>query len=543
MSTQAQTSIAPWVRTVQIFFIGLATIMLLFSLIVYFVYAANLISFPFDYDQGEGFELVDTIMFSRLQWPYQDTETYPFYASNYPPVFHVMAAPFVWFFGEAYWYGRLLGFLGTLVSATCIGYVVWREGGHRWISLAAGLAFLASNTVYHIGPLLRQHMTMVMFEILAITLLAHAYPRRKRGQIALALFLLILAGYTKQLAAFTAIAALLWMFLRNPRRAMLWGIAFAVTGAGIFAWMTWATNGEWWRQAILANANQVDPVQIIALFELWIKLHGFLILPALLFVLYELYLDRISVYSAWFVVTIVLGGVSAGTWGGGDSYYATSIAAMCILSGIFLARSTRQSWSMRQNYVSNSLKRLWAPLRPILMPGIFIVVPLLYLGYGIATLKMPTTGPFFGTVSQVFSIEPNITEDFFDSATFNVRGYARIGYLTTQEDIDAGYRIVAMMQAAEGPVLSEEAGFNLAAGKDVVTNPTQLLNLWFRGLFDGSELLGMIENQEFELIVMRAQFYPLPVLEAIAENYEQSEIIRMNRFDYTILRPIASSPD
>ncbi len=66
--------------------------------IVYAAYAVNLMRFPFDYDQGEGFELVDTVMFSHGQFPYQDTEVYPFYSSNYPPLFHIIAAPFVWLF-------------------------------------------------------------------------------------------------------------------------------------------------------------------------------------------------------------------------------------------------------------------------------------------------------------------------------------------------------------------------------------------------------------------------------------------------------------
>src|SRR3954462_9168742 len=82
-----------------------ALVVLLFSFLVYIVYAINLITFPFDYDQGEGFELVDTIMFSQGQFPYQDTNVFPFYSSNYPPLFHVIAAPFVWVFGNAYWYG------------------------------------------------------------------------------------------------------------------------------------------------------------------------------------------------------------------------------------------------------------------------------------------------------------------------------------------------------------------------------------------------------------------------------------------------------
>ena len=80
--------------------------LLLFYFAVYVVYAVNLIRFPFDYDQGEGFELVDTIMFSKGQWPYQNTEVFPFYSSNYPPLFHVIAAPLVPLFGTSYAYGR-----------------------------------------------------------------------------------------------------------------------------------------------------------------------------------------------------------------------------------------------------------------------------------------------------------------------------------------------------------------------------------------------------------------------------------------------------
>ncbi len=88
-----------------------AILLLLVYLVIYIVFALNLIQFPFDYDQGEGFELVDTILFSQGEFPYKDTNIYPFYSSNYPPLFHVIAAPFVWLFGPAYWYGRLLGAL------------------------------------------------------------------------------------------------------------------------------------------------------------------------------------------------------------------------------------------------------------------------------------------------------------------------------------------------------------------------------------------------------------------------------------------------
>jgi len=510
----------------------LATIGLSFSLFVYVLYAINLIQFPFDYDQGEGFELYDTVLFSQGELPYRDTEAYPFYSSNYPPLFHVMAAPFVWFFGAGYWYGRFLSFISTFITAGAIGYAVYHDGHkHKWIALLSGLAFLASNMVYHIGPLVRQHIMMVMFETLAVVILARAYPNRNFKGIALAFFLLICAGYTKQLAAITAIAVIGWMLLRHPIRAIIWSIGFAVCGGLIFLWLNIASDGQWWIQAIIANVNEFRPFQAFGLFLLWFKLHGFLLIPAGLLVLYEMYFDRFSIYSIWFVVSALLGGIGSGTWGAGDSYFTTSIAAMCILSGIYFSRTLTNSWSLRDNYFKRFLPQ-------IKITGIgLIIIPLLYIGYTRATLKMPTGG-MFEPVANMLNIESNVRERFYDSATFDVEGYANIGYFLTPEDTEAGYRIVDYINATDKPVMSEEAGFSFVAGRDVVTNPTQLRNLYLAGLYDGSQLVAMIENQEFGVIILRAQFYPTPVLEAIGQHYDIVEVIQMNGFDYQIRHPI-----
>src|SRR5258708_2313337 len=132
----------------------------------------TLAQLPFDYGQGEGFELNDTVLLSQGQSPYRENEVYPFYASNYPPLYHVLLVPFVWLFGPQYWYGRLFGFLATLITAFAIGYAIQRETQHRWVAWLGGLAYLASNYIYHIGPLFRQHISMVMFETLAVVVIA-----------------------------------------------------------------------------------------------------------------------------------------------------------------------------------------------------------------------------------------------------------------------------------------------------------------------------------------------------------------------------------
>jgi hypothetical protein len=518
--------------------IGLAALVLAFSLYVYAAYAWNLINFPFDYDQGEGFELVDTILLSQGRLPYQNTEQYPFYSSNYSPLYHVIAAPFVWFFGAGHWYGRLLSFISTIVTASAIAYAINRETKQRWVAVFAGLAFLASNTIYHIGPLFRQHISMVMFETLGVVILARAFPNRQPRLIALSLLMLILAGYTKQLAAITALAMLGWMFLVNPRRAVLWGIGFAAVGGGVFLWLNIASSGEWWRQAIRANVGGISIIQVTGLFRLWFRLHGFLIIPAVLFTLYELYFARLSAYSVWFIVSALLGGIASGTWGGGDSYFATSIAALCLCSGIFIGRSLQRGWRFERNYLSRIPfalipARSYTPLAIAFM----ILLPLLYLGYARATIKMPTEGAPFEQIAGILDIQPNALGRFYDSASYDVQGYAYIGHFTTPEDVAAGYQIVDAIRASEQPVLSEEAGFSLAAEREVITNPTQLLNLYSAGLYKGDELIRMINKREFGLMIMRAQFYPTPVLVAIGKHYESFEVIAMNGFEYVFYRP------
>lgn len=506
-----------------------ATVPLLFALLIYLLYAANLISFPYDYDQGEGFELHDTVLFSRLQLPYRDTERYPFYASNYPPLFHMLAAPFVWLFGPSYWYGRLLGFLASLVSACAIAYAVYRDGERqRWIALLAGLAFLSSNFVYHIGPLFRQHTMMVTFETLAMVMLAGAFPKRDKRGIAAALILLICAGYTKQLAAITAASALVWMFLRAPWRAIRWSLVFALGGAAVFLWLNVASGGQWWIQAIVANVNDFIPDQATGLFVLWFKLHGLLLVPAVILLIYELYFDRLSIYSIWLVFSALLGGLASGTWGAGDSYFVTSIAAACILSGILCSRLVTSGLGLPRILGDLSIAK-------ISRAGL-IIVPLLYLGYARATLKMPTDGAF-EPVAKALGVAANVRENFFDSATFLVGGYARIGYFLTDADWQAGAEILRIIGETDEPVLSEEAGFTIAAGRDVVTNPTQLRNLHLAGRFDGGQLIEMIERGEFGIVILRAHFYPPPVLAAIGGHYEHTYTIHMNGFDYSILYP------
>jgi hypothetical protein len=47
----------------------------------------------------------------------------------------------------------------------------------------------------------------------------------------------------------------------------------------------------------------------------------------------------------------------------------------------------------------------------------------------------------------------------------------------------------------------------------------------------------MLDRQEFDTVVFRAQFYPPPVLEMIGQRYETQHLVQMNGFVYCVMRP------
>lgn len=524
-----------WTRLAYIF-VALALAAFIGYFIIYNIYAFSLFQFPFDYDQGEGFELMDTVMFSQGQWPYQSNDSYPFYSSNYPPVFHLVIVPLVWLFGPHYWTGRVVAYVGTLITGLAIGYAVQRETKRWWLATLAGLAFFASNYVYHVGPLFRQHMFMVMFETLAIVALTIVVQRedatgqRDNRGLLLVMVLLLLAGYTKQLAYATVGATFAFLFLRQVKRAIVWAVGFALVTVAIFLLIDVATNGHWLTNTVTANINPYIPAQGIGLLRQWLTLHMILTGVAGLLALYQLYFERLSAYAIWFAFAAV-NGITAGKWGAGESYFATAIAASCILTGLFFGRLVN-----------------WGQARGRVMGVIAVaLVGILFLIQADKLFHMPTHTTTLKTIAETLG-KPSSTEispqtscsepreaemiPYVDSA-----GVGLLGRPPTQADSEAGKIIAGYISRGDSAAFSEEAGFSFYAGRDVVTNPTQLLNLYNNDQVDLSEMLSMLEAQEFDTIIFRAQFYPPPVLETIGDHYQTEALVEMNGFVYCILTP------
>jgi hypothetical protein len=524
----------------------LAVLVYLGYFVIYISYAVELFRWPFDYDQGEGFELYDAILYRQGLWPYRDNASFPFYASNYPPLFHLLMVPLLPIFGPRLIAGRLLSFGATLVTAAAIFVVVRRNVtkqhedwmGMWFIPLVSGLAFLASNYVYQIGPLCRMHMTLVMFETLAIAFIAE-FEHRKHGtrNLLVGLVMLFCAGYTKQTAVFTVAAAISYVFLRDTKKAVLAGGGLALTAGAVFWLINTATGGEWWLNIIEANVNEFDYRRTLFLFRQWFSLHTLFVLLGAGYFIYELFWDRLSAYSLWFFFALGVGALS-GKWGAGFGYFNTAVAAACLTSGLALGKLKEIDWEPRSDLWRSRVGRVG--VRAV----IAAILPLLYLLQAPRMLHLPTAGPLWAPLSRTLGVDDQLAYGSGESLApthcapvsyYDAMGYTQLGHPLSADDYEAGERIMAYVDAAEGPIFSEEAMFSILADKPVVTNPTQLLNLYNNGLLDTTEIVDHVDRQAFDLVIFRAQFYPPPVLEAIGQNYQPVDQVCMNGFTYHLL--------
>jgi hypothetical protein len=64
---------------------------------VYLQFAVQLAGFPFDLDQGEGYDAWSAWLVNLGQLPYSTNAEFPYYSSNYPPLWsYLVSIPMAW---------------------------------------------------------------------------------------------------------------------------------------------------------------------------------------------------------------------------------------------------------------------------------------------------------------------------------------------------------------------------------------------------------------------------------------------------------------
>jgi hypothetical protein len=540
---------------------GLSLLPLLFVLLIFLgyfavllVYGRGLLKFPFDYDQGEGFELYDAIRLARGQSIYLDNAVFPFYSSNYPPVFRLMMVPLIWLFGPQIWVGRIVSLAATMGIGLFIFLVARRQypkqfEAQHWFSLSrilslslpllAALAFFAANYVYEIAPLARAHLPMVMFAFAGIYFIGHALEeegstRPRAWLVGIGVALLIVAGFTKLQAIDALAAGFAYLLLRKPKWCAIALAASTVAVAIVVVLLNAATGGQFWLNVVLANVNEYDIQRTWMFYGQWFQLQGVLIVCAALYVIWDLVrmirarsLRPLTIWSLYFLAGSAMG-MLTGKWGAGPTYLIAAIAASCVCTVGLLYR------------VAAVLKRVaeirrWHDPLGVSMAVLAVLSAGVFFYQATLNVHLPTSGRLLGSVARLLGVEGRSSYapyQYYDSI-----GYTQLGHLLDIADTINGFEMVKIIQSAKGPVWSEEAMLTLTAGKDVVTNPTQLLNLSKSNMLDTMKMIDMIRSKAFGAVIFRAQFYPQDVMIAFGQNYHWATTVRMNGFDYMVLMP------
>ncbi len=488
-------------------------------LFVYVHHGYGLLCFPFDYDQGEGYDVNSAWSLVQGLPLYGNPDEYPFYSSNYPPVYSFILAPLLYLFGPSLALGRLLSIAATAgISLIIFAAVYWAAGRGR-AALAAALLFLASPYVYHVTPLARVNALTLLFALAALysaqRAVADQRPWRRSWLYASGL-LLLLALFTKQMSIDAAASIFLLLLVRNWRLAFAYAVAIASLGGAVYLLIDLLTGGGFSLNVFWANANEFSFEQLTSYYSNFVRLHLVILLVALAVSFWHWRrsgLRGISVYT-WYLLASLLLAVGTGKWGAGESYFLPSIAAAVVLSGFGLAwlEDSAYRYELFVQTARADLRATLAYAACLLLIVAGSRPQLYWFWHGAWSF------PQYGLVDR--GIQASV-----------------LTRRPTTEDVAVGYRIATHMRSAPGDVLGEEGAFALVAGKKVLGNATQQRNLWLAERHDPAALVRLLNERQLDVVVLNAQQYPPPVLQAIGQNYHVVESLHMNGFNYLVMLP------
>lgn len=460
--------------------------------VVYVQFAAQLASFPFDLDQGEGYDAWSGWLINLGQLPYSSNLAFPYYSSNYPPLWsYLVSIPMAWL-GPGLAAARIVSSLSALAAAVVLGAAAHRLTRRPIAGLLAGGFFLASPYVFHTTPLARVNSLELLTAVTALSLID---GQLSRSRVILASLALAAALFTKPTAIDVVAAAALSVTLRRPRYGLLMIGLVAGLGAAGFGVLMVLTSGAFWLNVVAGNANPFDVGQLAEYVSNFGVLHCVLLALAVAQCAWTLLRRRWSPW-ALYAITAGISALGVAKWGAGESYFLGLIAAMCVLSAVWIAGFL------------DSLPS--APLRAAL--GAALCIQALLLSHSALSALLPWL-PDRGPQS------------------------AFLGRAPTLDDMQAGQLIAAEVRGAHGPALSEDPSFAVVAGKPLVGNATHLRNLYESGLWDPSAMVDDLRNHRYAIVILDAELYPEPVLAAIGQNYFLDRSIRVNGATYQLFLP------
>lgn len=426
---------------------GLLLLALAGGAVVFAVDGAHVIAFPYPMDYGEGPLLAQTQALGNRENIYRaDLTSPPYTISNYPPLYPLVLSPVARIAGPAFWYGRVLSWLGIAAAATLIGLIVHALTSDRLAAVIGGLSLLAFPPASYWAGLYRVDALALALSLGGL----YVCVRRPdaRGAVPLAALLIAAAIFTRQSYGLAVpLAAASWLFMSGRwRRALALVGQIAALGTALFAGIEWLTSGGFSFNIVTANLNEYQPGSLARYFaDMWTLMPIALTAAGLFLLLAGVFRVPSWRLVAPYLIGAALSGLAIGKVGSNVNYLLELCAAVALAIGALLA------WL--------------APRRAVTA----VVALLLALDVVLMVLASP----------------------------YRAVAHARLG------QAEDARRLERVVRQAGGVVLADEdMGLLARAGLPIYFQPFEMTQLERAGRWDQQPLLGDIERQAFAVILI-----------------------------------------
>lgn len=425
---------------------------MLYRVLVYALFAADHITYPYDYDAGEGLILSRAWIMAQGGNIYSPINSEPYFVMNYPPLFEGIVALLAKVFGPGNWIGRLLSVVSAGLGAVCVYRITRHYAAKTLSAAAAGLLLYASSWLTSWSVLSRVDTFGLMCTLAGLAVMSREPAHRTTRGVLLGALFFSLALFTRQsLIAAPLACALAYLFpqLDEPQRGRHKTVFLATmifVPAVLLTVMQVVTRGEFYRHTVLYTMGEFEVGNFVRWIVDYFKMHGATMVLCAGYVIVRWRAPRFRVPVLFWLLALTVS-LTAGKEGSSINYFLEFWAASCILIGLMLGEL--------EDFRGGGWRRLAGP----------VVVGIL----------------FVQVLVQHYRTDFN-----------HVRPVYR----------EASERLSTYVREAPGEVLSEYTGYLVINGKTPIYQPFSMTQLAERELWDEDKFIADIERGRFSLIVM-----------------------------------------
>jgi hypothetical protein len=435
-------------------------------LVLFLWNSVSTIRFPFGVDYGEAplmdqvrrVENGETLYKSIINEP-------PYIIANYPPLYpYWVAATNFLLKIPLFQAGRITSLLFSLLSGFILGLFTFHLTKNKWFGVFSAALFWGHPYVMIWSSLARVDLMALAFSLLGLWIL-YRYRDSQIG-LMLACICFLASAFTRQTYILSGpLAGFVWLWHFNRRQALIFISSFGVIGLLLFGTINTITHGGFFINIVVANINQYVIYQALTMGRQLFSIWPIILISCAMVIILTFYtrnrgslIDQVQPLQQDFIfyglVFYSLGAlITAGTIGkvGSNVNYFLELIAVCtIWCGLALKLIMDQK---------NKVKLIFL--------GLLFVQSVWVLGYSYI-LSQITIGDLWGKIGNYESLNEKV-----------------------------------QIAVQKGVVLSDDfMDMVVLSGQPIYYQPFEYGELYYAGLWDPTEFINQINQNEFPLIII-----------------------------------------